>query len=36
MGLDACVGKEGDGTDGGLGAWGMKMMVASARTWEGR
>lgn len=21
MGLDACMGKEGDGGDGGLGAW---------------
>jgi hypothetical protein len=29
----AHVRKEGDGTDGGLGAWGRKVMVASARAW---
>jgi hypothetical protein len=34
--LDACVGKEGDGIDGGLDAWGMKVMAASTRAWEGR
>jgi hypothetical protein len=29
----AHVRKEGDGTNGGLGAWGRKVMAASARAW---
>ena len=30
-GLGARVGKEGDGADGGLGAWGRKVMATIAQ-----